>query len=49
MLMRLIQLYILGIILMGLYLLLARDVPFDAAIKPALIWPKTLIEMIQAS
>jgi len=48
MILRLVQLYILGIILMLLYLLLGADLSFDAAIKPALLWPKTLIDMIQA-
>jgi hypothetical protein len=49
MLLRLIQLYILGIILMLLYLLLGRDLSFEQSLKPALIWPKTLVEMIRAS
>lgn len=49
MILRLVQLYILGIILMLLYLLLARDASFDAALKPSLLWPKTLVEMIQSS
>lgn len=49
MLLRLVQLYILGIVLMLLYLLFVRDVSFDTALKPSLIWPKTLVELIQAS
>jgi hypothetical protein len=47
MLLRLVQFYILGIILMLLYLLLARDATFEGALKPSLLWPKTLVEMIQ--
>jgi hypothetical protein len=49
MLMRLIQLYILGIVVMFLYLLLGPELSFEQAWKPALLWPKTLVEMIQAS
>jgi hypothetical protein len=48
MLLRLVQLYILGIVIMLLYLLLARDASFEAALKPSLLWPKTLVELIQA-
>ncbi|HKY94601.1 MAG TPA: hypothetical protein VJL84_04815 [Kiloniellales bacterium] len=49
MLLRLVQLYILGIIIMLLYLLLGPELSFEESLKPALIWPKTLVEMIQAS
>jgi len=49
MILRLVQLYILGIVLMLLYLLFVRDVSFDLAWEPSVIWPKTLIELIQAS
>jgi hypothetical protein len=49
MLMRLVQLYILGIIVMLVYLLLGPELSFADALKPALIWPKTLIDLIQAS
>ena len=49
MLMRLVQLYILGIIVMLVYLLLGPELSFGAAIEPALLWPKTLYEMIQSS
>ena len=45
----LIQIYILCIILMLLYLLFAEDVPFDLAIKPALLWPETLYYMIKGA
>jgi hypothetical protein len=49
MLMRLIQLYILGIVAMLIYLLVGPELSFADAIEPALLWPKTLVEMIQAS
>lgn len=49
MILRLVQLYILGIVLMLLYLLFVRDVSFDTAIEPSLLWPKTLVELIRAA
>lgn len=44
----LLQIYILCFVLMLLYLLFVRDLSFDLAIEPALLWPKTLYEMIRA-
>jgi hypothetical protein len=49
MLLRLIQLYVIGIIAMLIYLLVGPELSFGDAIQPALLWPKTLYEMIQAS
>ena len=48
-LIRLIQLYVVLAIVMLLYLVLVEDLPFSDAIKPSLIWPKTLYIMIQAA
>lgn len=45
----LLVIYILAIILMLLYLVFAEDVPFDTAIKPALLWPETLYYMIKGA
>lgn len=48
MLIRLVQIYVLGIILMLAYLLLGRDMEFSTALEPSLLWPKTLIEMLDS-
>lgn len=42
----LIQLYLLGLVAMLLYLTLGEDLSFEDALKPALLWPKTLWELI---
>jgi hypothetical protein len=41
--------YILCIILMLAYLVFLEDIPFDTAIKPALLWPETLYYMIKGA
>ncbi len=45
----LLQIYILCIVLMLAYLVFLEDVSFDAAIKPALLWPETLYYMIKGA
>ncbi len=45
----LLQIYVLGIVLMLLYLIFVDKVDFQAAIKPALLWPQTLYYMIKAA
>ena len=46
MILRLLQLYVIGIILMMAYLLIGRDMEFGDALEPSLLWPKTLVEML---
>lgn len=48
MIIRLVQLYVAGIVLMLLYLLIGRDMGFTDALEPSLLWPKTLIEMLDS-
>ncbi len=49
MLIRLIQIYVIGIVLMLLFLMIDRDLSLEAALEPSLLWPKTLYEMIDDS
>lgn len=48
-LMVLVRIYLICFVLMLLYLLFIEDVPFESALKPSVIWPKTLIDMIKAA
>ncbi len=48
-LMRLVRIYLICFVLMLLYLLFIKDVPLEAALKPSILWPKTLIDLAKAA
>lgn len=47
-LIQLLQIYVVLGILMLLYLVIFEEVSFSAALEPALVWPKTLLDMIRS-